>query len=160
MRRIKWLIVIASLVVLAGVTLVVVLSHGYFWSFREMAFRRLLKSLPEPPGWVPDTDLLATNAYSPYGFRYYDVNGRYVEVVDFFKAELPRLGWKLSMEEENAPDPQHNDYIQSVSLFFTYRERYCLEISLGTLADEQDIQLEGRIWVHMTISEEADRSFQ
>lgn len=158
MRRITRLIVIASLVVLVSVTVVVVLSQGYFWSYREMAFRRLLKSLPEPLGWVPDTDLLATNAYSYYGFRYYDVSGRYAEVVDFFKVELPRLGWKLSGEEENAPDLRHGDNIQSVSLFFTSQERYCLDISLG--ADEQDIQLGGRIWVHMTISEEADCSFR
>ena len=158
MRRTRWLIATASLVVLVGVTLVVVLSQGYFWSFRETAFRRLLESLPEPLGWVPDTDLLATNAYSYYGFRYYDVNGRYAEVVDFFKVELPRLGWKLSMEAENARDPQHSDYIQSVSLLFTYQERYCLVISLG--ADEQDIQLDGRIWVHMTISEETDCSLR
>jgi hypothetical protein len=159
MQRIRWVIIATLIAVLVCVALGIVLTHGYFWSFREMAFRRLLRSLPEPSGWLPDTDLLSADAYSPYGYRYYDVDGRHVEIVDFFKVEFPRVGWDLLTEKESAPDAQQTDDIPTVSLLFSYEGQYCLAVRVATPTDSTGIQHKSKVVVHMTITEEPDCGF-
>jgi hypothetical protein len=119
-----------------------------------MAFRRILKSLPEPFGWVPETNLLATNAYSPSGYRSYDAHGQYIEIVEFFKQEFPHASWYLIKEKEDPFDPQRNDYVQSTSMIFSYQDRYCLDVIVGTSVAEDGTQQENRVWVHMSIIEE------
>ena len=116
-------------------------------------------SLPEPSGWLPDTDILSVDAYSPYGYRYYDVDGRHGAVVDFFKAEFPRAGWDLLIEKESAPGTQQTDDIPTVSLLFSYEGRYCLVVRVATPTDAKGIQYRNKVVVHMTITEESDCGF-
>jgi hypothetical protein len=160
MSRRKWLLIVALIAILVCIVGVVG-THGLFWSFREMKYRRLLKSLPEPSGWNLETDLLDTSAYSPLGFRSYDLNDQYSEVVKFFKRELPLMDWHLLMEEEDGIDPEVDDYIHATRLLFTYQESFCLRIDVGTSLNEIGIQEEDRVWFHARLEEkeEADCDF-
>ena len=118
------------------------LSHGYLWSFREIRFRKLLNSLPEPPGWISETDLVDTSGYSPFGFRYYDVNSSYEDVIDFFRSEIPKLGLQPLHEEEYDPSPSSTKpgiYLQSTTLYFAYHRNECVSIHVLTTTNEDGI---------------------
>jgi len=160
MRKVKWLVGVILGIVLVSVALCIVFSHGYLWSFREITYQHLLKSLPEPTARILETDRLDTNAYSPLGFRSYEVTGQYTETLEFFRTGVPQVGWRLLDEKENLSRPQYDDYTQGVSLLFSYQERYCLEIELRTTINTSETQGRDLVRVHMTISEEDDCHFR
>lgn len=142
-------------VVLAGVAWA---SHGYFWSLREIRYKKLLNSLPEPPGWISATDHLDTDAYSPFGFRYYEVNGSYEEVVDFFRSEIPKLGLLLLLEEEHGVHPStvSDNLLLSTSLFFAYHRNDCVSIFILTETDEDGIPVGDWTKINIMIVEETE----
>jgi len=58
-----------------------------------------LQLLPAPPGIVPETEDVNSGTMLTFDWiRSYDVNQPLDEVVDFFKDEMPKRGWKLVEE--------------------------------------------------------------
>jgi len=123
-----------------------------------MKYRRLLRSLPEPPGWTPETNILDTSAYSPLGFRNFDVNGQYDEVIEFFESELPQTDWHILMYEEDAMTPKNDYYILDTRIDLSYQERYCLRIFIGTRVNKLGVQVDDRVWFYATIKEKEEAS--
>jgi len=126
-----------------------------------MRYKELLRSLPEPPGRISETDRLDTTAYSPFGFREYEVSGSYTEVIGFLRAEIPRFDLQPLTEEDHGITPsklEPGSWLRSTSLFFAYKASYCLETRVLTLTDEQGTQVDNWVKVSITISEEAERT--
>jgi hypothetical protein len=133
-------------------------THGTLWSFREIKYRWLLRSLPEPSGLIPDTDWISTDPayFPPFGSRHFHITGQYDELLEFFKQELLMMGWNLQIEEEHGFDPEKDDYILSTHLLFADQEYLCLEIRVGTSVNDLGIQEEDRVWFSASIFEKED----
>lgn len=108
MNKKRWWILLVSLLVMIGIgaSVYMILKVTYAMEGspqRIRAYKQVLNSLPNPPGWQPDTDYVAITTAAAYGDRYYTVVGQYADVVTFFKTELPQRDWELLREEESIP---------------------------------------------------------
>jgi len=99
---------------------------------RIRAYKQILNSLPNPPGWQSDAYFeLSTGAV--YGSRYYTVTGQYTDVITFFKTELPQQGYELFRERENIPPETQPGELRDQWTSFTFysSEHYCLDIHVN-----------------------------
>ncbi len=78
-----------------------------------------MRFLPAPPGAVRERGRRAPGAEPSRHSRVYDVERPYQEVAGFFKAELPRRGWRLVEEDTQVtPGTRSPEDIASVELVF------------------------------------------
>ncbi len=125
------------------------------WPYLDSTFRRLLGSIPDPPGLISG-DSINTEAYVPYGLRKIEIIGDYYEVIEFYKTELPQLDWQLMGENENVLLCEHceaNDATLETNLAFLIEKNYALLIKIHISANEFDIPVGDTVWIQAAIKE-------
>ncbi len=113
---------------------------------------RLLKELPEPPGYLVQSDHLYSGTEDEEGGRSYQVSGKVTAVIDFFKKELGPSGWSFLKERANR-SAQSNDLTQTTMMLFSSpsQPNKCLDIVVETRVNEQGIQLGDRVIVRVWV---------
>ena len=65
-----------------------------------LVYPLLLRSLPTPPGIVPETDGIGAASEIADFARRYEVDRPYAEVAEFFREEMPKRRWRLVSDEK------------------------------------------------------------
>lgn len=121
---------LVRLVCLLGLYVGPLVGYVVFLRRDPILFAPFVRFLPAPPGAVPETGRRARGAEPPRHSRVYDVERPYQEVAGFFKAELPRLGWRLVEEDTHVtPGTRSPEGIASVELVF--RGPYIIPLWMG-----------------------------
>jgi hypothetical protein len=71
-----------------------------------LVYPLLLRSLPPPPGIVPETDGIGAAREIADFARHYEVDRPYAEVAGFFREEMPKRGWRLVSDRKKI-DPSY-----------------------------------------------------
>lgn len=121
---------ITAVAVLLTVIVTTVSTHGWLWSVDEFRYKRMISSLPTPVGFVSDTNRLYSSPDYPAAARRYEVNGEHDDVVAFFKAALPKSGWKLLKEQTDVADSKPTSQMILSWLVFDGPRDHCLEIAV------------------------------
>ncbi len=124
---------ITAVAVLLTVIVTAVSTHGWLWSVDEFRYKRMINSLPTPVGFVSDTNRLYASPDYPAAARRYVVIGEHDDVVAFFKAALPKTGWKLLNEQKRTnyePDSNIRIWGEISMLVLDGPRDECLEIKV------------------------------
>jgi hypothetical protein len=128
------------LLVLAGAYF----THGFLWSIYTPIYDRVLHSIPAPPALLMETDGTDLQPEHPCGRRGYKANLDHAEAVDFFIAQLPRVGWSLvehKMWEIDRKD-KPGEYMASDTMLFANHQRYWLVVRIRTAIDAEGVRVD------------------
>ncbi len=156
MRKLGWWL-IGGLVGLVALIVVAPWLGNYLgrWYMQSRPGPRLLKELPEPPGYLGQSNHLYAGSEDEEGGRSYQVSGKVAPVIDFFKNELGPSGWSFLKERANR-SAYSNGLMQTTMMLFSSpsQPNKCLDVVVETRVNEQGIQLGERvtvrIWVRRT----------
>jgi hypothetical protein len=151
-QRRKLLLIIALIGLLVCVVLSSCSCSHTTWYFQDRTFRRLLGSIPDPPGLI-SRDSINTESYVPYGLRSIEIIGEYDEVIEFYKRELPQSDWQLMRENENVFHCEAGNTTLDTTLVFVDQKNHVLLMSIYTSANEFGIQMGDRVWISAAIQE-------
>lgn len=127
---------IAVAAVLLTVIVTAVSTHGWLWSVDEFRYKRMINTLPTPPWWVSDTNVVYSSPDYPMANRMYDVQGAHGDIVKFFRTTLSEQGWNyvggdLSRADPDAPVFEGSDvYAEVTRLAFQDLKDLCLEVTV------------------------------
>lgn len=152
-RIVKRLIILFLIFLVVVCALYAWLSHGVTWSFQSLAYERLMDDLPTPPGFLPESEYVSIFGYHSTGFKRYRALEEHVELINFFSSQLPSIGWQLTGTEGFPVDANCKSCFLSTDLYFSYNERYLLQIELLTEIDDARTEYEDYTLVLITISE-------
>jgi hypothetical protein len=140
---------LAAVAVLLVVTVVAVSTHGWLWSVDEFRYKRMINSLPAPPGWMPDTNIVHTSPDYPRAARRYEVQGEHEAVAAFFMATLPKLGWSLVGERRIRAQPGSPGYAFVSRFAFDNPRDRCLEVKIASFSEQPGMELGQRVDVEL-----------
>jgi len=151
-QRRNLLLIIALIGLLVCVVLSFCSCSRNTWFYLDQTFRRLLGSIPDPPGLI-SRDSINTESYVPYGLREIEIIGEYDEVSEFYKRELPQLDWQLMNENENVSHCEAGNTNINTTLVFVVEKNYALLMRISTSANEFGIPVGDRVWIDAAIKE-------
>ena len=135
-QRCKLLLIIALIGLLVCVVLSSCSCSRNSWFYQDQTFRRLLGSIPDPPGLI-SRDSINTEAYVPYGLRKIEIIGEYDEVVEFYRRELPQLDWRLMRDSEHELIPSWLVFLARTRCRIkSSAHRDVIEHSVGVIVDD------------------------
>lgn len=142
---------ITAVAVVLAVIVTAVSTHGWLWSVDEFRYKRMINSLPDPVGFVADTNRLYSSPDYPAAARRYDVNGEHDDVVAFFMTALPKTGWKLLNEQMDVADSKPTGQMIVSWLVFDGPRDRCLEIAVRSETHWSEKEGDARVFVELNL---------
>ena len=144
-----------GLIVALGFLLIVYVCLSFVYTSID---NWLIKSLPIPPGQLPESIHTSNESFNPCGRISYDVDNEHEKIAGFFISELQDSGWELVEHKSRSIGPGSSIDFKIDNLLFVNRYRYWLAVLIDTDVDAQGIQSDNS-WIALMICSNESRQF-